>query len=613
MKFRLIALFLNFLFVLSLNGQDNEDQLAAQFFADKQYEKAADLYEKLSQKNTNVVLYYENYLECLYQLKKFDDAEKTIKKRVKKFEDNWGYKVDFAVCFDRQQKPNKSKDVLSKYIQNLKSDHITLLADALVQRGYYEEAILTYEKGRSLILNPIAFAPELAAIYIKTNNKEKAFNEYLNLILDSDLNTEQVQSLVQQNVTDNNDIDILKIEIIKRLQKNPDAFGLSELLKWAFVQQKDWEGAFIQTRALDKRLKEDGYRLLDLAELCLSNDAFTTAAKCYEYVKSLGTDRTYYRTAEAGLLNTRYQQLAYGMELPEAEKKALENDFLQFLNSNGLNEQTVSVARQLAQFYLIQNHNPQSAIEWLTKVNNTPGITNSYKALVKLDLGDCYLADDDLYEPQLLYSQVEKDFKEESIGQEAKFRNARLAYFRGEFDWAQTQLDVLKGATTQLISNNAIRLSLVILENLGLDSNYDAMELYSRADLFIYQNKLSEALITLDSIPMKYPSHSLVDEILFSKARIAERSKNWELALEHYNKIIKDYSYDILADNSLYNAGMIYENKLNQPEKAKEMYEKIILSYTGSLFVVDARKKFRKLRGDNIQKTDSNNDYFFEP
>jgi len=57
---------------------------------------------------------------------------------------------------------------------------------------------------------------------------------------------------------------------------------------------------------------------------------------------------------------------------------------------------------------------------------------------------------------------------------------------------------------------------------------------------------------------------------------------------------------DILADNATFQLADLYENILGDTTKAQELYEKVLLEYPGSLFVVEARKRFRRLRGDDI-------------
>jgi TolA-binding protein len=200
-----------------------------------------------------------------------------------------------------------------------------------------------------------------------------------------------------------------------------------------------------------------------------------------------------------------------------------------------------------------------------------------------------------------LYSQVDKDFKEETIGQEARFKNARLAYFNGDFQWSQAQFDILKASTSKLISNDALDLSVFIMDNLNLDTSSAAISLYSGAEMLVFQNRFDEAFLKLDTLRLAFPEHSLQDDILYLEAQIFEKKRNWEKAASLYTTIAEKYPEDIRADNALYALAQIYEFRLVNLDKAKELYEKIFMDYSGSLFAVDARKRFRVLRGDKVQ------------
>lgn len=191
---------------------------------------------------------------------------------------------------------------------------------------------------------------------------------------------------------------------------------------------------------------------------------------------------------------------------------------------------------------------------------------------------------------------METDFKNDPLGQEARFKFAKLCYFRGDFEWALTQLEVLKGATTQLISNNAIELSLQIIENTGLDTSDEALRKYARAEFLLFQNKISESIAVLDSLQQQYTYNELSDDILFLKARIAEKTGNIDTAIVFYNDLIQKYSFDILADDALISLARLYDFRLNDKQKAMEIYEKLLLDYSGSLHSFEARNRYRYLK-----------------
>jgi TolA-binding protein len=206
----------------------------------------------------------------------------------------------------------------------------------------------------------------------------------------------------------------------------------------------------------------------------------------------------------------------------------------------------------------------------------------------------------EIWEATLLYSQVDKVFADDVLGHEARFRNAKLSYYNGDFKWAQSQFDVLKASTSKLIANDALDLSVFILDNLGLDTTDMALKLYAEADLLSFQNKFAEAYSKLDTLARLFPKHFLDDDILYAKAQINMKQKNFEVAAELFKKVVELFPEEIRADNSLFELAELHENQLNNIEKAKEYYERIFTEYSSSTFAVEARKRFRKLRGDNL-------------
>ena len=175
----------------------------------------------------------------------------------------------------------------------------------------------------------------------------------------------------------------------------------------------------------------------------------------------------------------------------------------------------------------------------------------------------------------MLYGQVDKDFKNDAIGREAKFRNARLSYYLGEFDWAKDQLKVLKAATSQLISNDALQLGLLITYNTNMDTTTDALLMYSRADLLDFQNKDSLALITLDSLLKDFPDHSLTDEVLFKKSSIYRMQGNYSMAATLLQDVVDKFPDDVLGDDAMYQLACLYEDQLNDKEKAKTLNDSL--------------------------------------
>jgi tetratricopeptide (TPR) repeat protein len=229
-----------------------------------------------------------------------------------------------------------------------------------------------------------------------------------------------------------------------------------------------------------------------------------------------------------------------------------------------------------------------------------PMLDRNVLADAKIKLGDFYLMSGEIWEASLLYSQVDKDMKDAPLGEMARYKNAKLSYYKGDFEWAQDQLDVLKGSTSELISNDAIDVSVFIMEHLNLDTGTTSMRYYAEADLLLFQNRFDEAFEKMDSLLVKFPTHGLGDDVYMAKAKIFIKKRQFDKALELLVKITSEYKDGILTDNALFKMAEIHEIELKDKTKAMELYEKILMDFSGSTFTVEARKRFRKLRGDGV-------------
>jgi tetratricopeptide (TPR) repeat protein len=602
-----------FLFVFLVHSvlfaQNNEkEKLAAQYFSEKQYDKASDLYESLLQNKPESVYYYDNLLQCYVLLKDFKSAEKLVEKRKRKYDNDASYTIDLAYLFEIQNNLTK-RDALLNEILNSKitSEEISEnLANAYLKRGFTDYAIQSYLNARKQLNNSSLFVFELSQLYFSQNKRKEAIFELVSIVNDNEFILQEVKNKFSSALKTKEEFSLVSSSTLTQLQKHPQSLSLNDLLIWSLVQQKEWEMAIIQSKAIDKRFKEDGLWLVNLAQILITNQEYAHAVNCYQLIKEFGTDKRYYYQAQQGILHCGMLQIKSGQTSSLVQLRSLENEYLNFIKMNGVNWHTATQIKELAEIYIYYLHEEKKGITWLETAINTQGVNQRLIAECKLDLGDAYLMGGDSWEADLLYKQVEKDFNNEALGQEAKFRYGRLCYFRGEFDWAQTQLDVLKEATTQLISNNAMRLWLLIQDNIGMDTTYEALAIYAQADLLIFQNKMDQAMDLLESLSKDYPANSLEDDIYFSKALILENKGQFKDAEFFYSKIIKDFSFDILADNALINIAKMYEFKMNDTAKAKQMYEFLILNYTGSLFINEARQRYRFLRGDLINNTIEN-------
>jgi len=381
------------------------------------------------------------------------------------------------------------------------------------------------------------------------------------------------------------------------IQKDPQQPLYPELLTWQYMQQKDFDQALNQALALSRRLNDDGSNVFELCATLEANDAYDAAIRGYEYLISKGKDSPYYISSKIELINTKNQKVTSG-KYTNDDLLSLEKDYRDLLDEFGKNNNTVFAMQKLANLEAFKLHKLEDAQKILEEAIAIPGVSRSLLASCKLDLGDISLLSGKPWNATLLYSQVEIDNQASTVGQDAKYRNAKLAYYTGDFTWAKGQLDVLKAATSELIANDALNLSLLISENLFADSTGAALKMYARADLLIYAEQPEKAMLILDSINTKYPSNSLADGILMAKSRLLIQQKDYPATVILLKKIAQEYSSGLWADDAVFMLGDIYENQLGDKEQAKIYYQKIITDYAGSLWINEARKRFRLLRGD---------------
>lgn len=605
MKYKIVLYTLFILLPVIANAQiSGDEQLALQFYQNKEYDKAAVLYEKLYNKK-NGEFYYLNYLNCLIELKEFKKAEDLAKKQIKRLPDNPIYAIDLGYIFQLAGDNNKAVQQFEKILKNLPLDYQQIIntANAFSTKQETDYAVKTYMKGRKLLNNNALFNFELADIYAMKKDIPAMFNEYLEMALANETYLQNVQNALSNalaNDVANKKNEYLKALLIKRIQENPDKSVFTELLIWHYIQQKEFDSAFIQSKALDKKLKEDGTRMMNLASISASNNQYDVAIKTYQYVISKGKENHYYISAKMDMVEVMNTKITESSNYTPNDLTDLEKTYLSSLEELGKNARTIPLIRGLAHLEAFYLYKMEDAIALLNECITLPNVSNQELGKCKLELGDILLLTGEIWETTLLYSQVEKMFKNEPMGQEAKLRNAKLSYYTGEFDWAEAQLNVLKSATSQFIANDALYLALLISDNTVMDTTTAALEIFARADLLAYQNKLDLALTALDSITQFYPNHTLVDDILFEKAQIYYKRSDFENTIKFYKEIADKYSTEILGDDAFYRLALIYDHKMKDQTKAMEYYQELLIKYPGSLYTVEARKRFRELRGDNV-------------
>lgn len=583
-----------------VQGQDIN--LANQYFSNGEYEKAASIYSQISAKEPHNDFVFKRYFDCLLNLERFEEAEKATRQQIKRSPENSAYYVMLGDMYERTDRKNEANKQYQMAVDKIQPDFgaVTRVANTFISSAKYDYALAAFERGNTLLRDPNRFAYNMADVYRRKGDTPKMIEYYLNALIAEPGRQATIQMLFERYVAPA-DFDELQKQIYARLQKddNPEYI---EILAWTFVQKKDFKSAFRQYRALDKRLNENGQRVYKLAVSAAENKDYDAAISAYEYIlNEKGRLNPFFFDSKREVMACRRKKVTESYDYSRKDLEVLINDYEQFLNEYGRGKQTSGILLEYAKLMALYVNDLKKAIALLDELIKTPGLDRNTAARVKINLADYYLMDGDVWESTLLYSQVDKAFAEEQLGQEARFKNARLAYFNGDFEWAQAQFDILKAATSRLIANDAIDMSVFIMDNLDMDTTSEAISLYAAAEMLTYQNRFAEAFLKLDTLRRTFPDHSLQDDILYLEAQIFEKKRDWEKAASRYEEIVEKFGQDIRADNALYNLAQIHEFHLGNIEKAMELYEKLFIDYSGSILAVDARKRYRILRGDKVQ------------
>lgn len=593
----------------SFAQKETDQQLAQHYFASGDFEKASMYYEKIVATDPSK-FNFNRYYECLLQLKDFKQAEKILKKQININRLDLDYKVLLGKLYEESSQEEKAKKLYEELIDDLTADpgYIINLFTAFRSQNKNELAYKVIDSGRKLLKNSYPLHFQFAEYYGAIGQTEKMLDEYIGLLDFQSSYAESIQNLLIRQYDfsqpDLKEFDYLKSSLLSRIQKNPSEQVYVNMLVWLFIQRKNFDGALLQLQALDKRLEEQGRRVFELGTICIENAAYESARKAFRYVIGIGQSSPYYLKAENALLNTRFLEVTTNRNYSKEEITATIADYKTVLQRVGKRPTSLPLIMELSHIQAFYANQADSAILNLTAVLKTPGLTDMQRAEAKLLLGDIHVLHGDIWEASLLYMQIQNDLKFEPIGQEAKYKNARIFYYDAEFDYAQEQLNILKESTSKLIANDAMQLSIMITDNYGIDSNYQAMSWFAKADLFIEQHNYEAAFVLFDSIIKAFPYHSLSDEIYFKKAQAMQQQGKWNEAIDLLTTLLKYHKDDILADDALFQLAEITELQLKDLPKATEIYKTLLFDYKGSLFAEEARKRLRLIRGDQINVTE---------
>jgi tetratricopeptide (TPR) repeat protein len=597
-------LLLILLTISSLSFSQEEDQndffLADTYYRQGEFEKATQIFKKLYDKSPFNTTYLSKLITCYQESNNFKTAEDLLKNRIQQNASEVYLYVFLGYNYERQQQEELANSNYKKAIFFLDNnpEYSNTIGNLFKFYNLLDNAILAFEK--AMQQNPNAnYNFQIAQIYGEKGDYQRMFESYLELIDKNESYLSLVQRYASQYITDDseNKTNILFKKTLLRKSVNNAKDEWNILLSWLFAQQKEYGKALIQEKALYNRNAFDLAEIFSLGKLAFYNKDYETAKLCFDFIseKTSSID-------EKINTNLYLAKIAVATKNPATEK-LFESLFTKF----GVTEFTLKLQVEYADFLTFSKNNPEKARAVLEKAL-TFSRSKFDEARIKLKLGDVLVFSGNFNKALIYFSQIQTQLADDELAQEARYKVAQTSYFKGDFTWAKAQLKVLKGSTTQLIANDAVDLFLKITDNEPVDSIPSGLTQLARAELLAYQNKDLEALAEIQILFTSkeilvnglVPGEVIYDDVLFFQAKLYIKQKRYEDAILSLAEIVAADNQGLLTDDVYFMMAEIYNYNLNDIEKAKEYYQKIIFEQPSSIYLVEARNKFRKLRGDNL-------------
>ncbi len=581
-----------FLFVSSLSYSQNNFLIAENYFRQGEYEKASQLYETLLKKSPFNTTYLKRLVTCFQETDQYQKVETLLHKTIQSNPGQQYLHVEIGYNFERQQKVDLAKKEYQLALDaiDINPSFGGIIGRMFQQNNSLDYAIQAYSKTMELNKNA-NYEFQVAQIYGEKGEFEKMFDSYIELIDKNESYIGTVQRFASRYVSDDpidkNNI-ALKKSLLRKSISNPKNVW-NELLSWLFSKQKEYRKAFIQEKALFKRNPEYLENINTLGKIAFEDSDYNAAKECFSFLLKNTNFIDEKLNAELFLLKTKI-----GLK-----EKNIVSEFEKTLTQYGVNANTIAIQVRYAEFLTFHENEPEKAKAILENALNFSK-SKFEKARIKLKLGEVLVFTERFNKALIYFSQVQTQLKNHPLSQEARFKVAQTSYFKGDFTWAMAQLKVLKGSTTQLIANDAVDLFLLISDNEPKDSIPSGLTNFAKADLLGFQNRNAEAIGLYSSLLKKYQGQEIEDETLYNQAKLFVKEEEYENAITNLLKIINLDKEGILVDDSYYLLAEIYRKHIKDSEKASEYYQKIIFEKASSIYLVDARKKFRELRGDSI-------------
>ncbi|MFN3951042.1 MAG: tetratricopeptide repeat protein [Thermaurantimonas sp.] len=579
-----------------LTGQNM--QLADSYFENKEYDKALAEYRELYKRSSQRIFYLKIY-QCLMELKDYKEAAAFAEAHIRRTNEPEGvYLVDVAFAKARLGDRRTEQKIINRILESIAKSpqHAYQVGQALSDKGYFEAALRTYETAEKI--NPaFNFTYQKALLYADMGQLEKMYDAYIEILERSPSMATTVKSLLSRAMApdggeENLDYIIEQLRTKSLQQKNP---VMADVLTHIFSEKKDYTAAmnFLKDWHQKSNYSAIG-EIYQLSSLAVENQEYDLAISGFQWVLDHTTNSSYIMRSTIGLQHAQTLK-AFREDVKRENIRSLIAENEKILQTNGINAYTLPLAEATARLMAFKADQKDKALDLIESLIKWKGQHPDERARLLITKGDIYLSMKEFMLSIVAYARAEESAESESLKDDAKFFRARAIYYSGDIPWALEIFEILQESTSKPISNDATAYAGKILLNSGGDTTYEAMTYYAHADMFYYVGEYLNTHKVLDYIIQTYTNHPIQDDAYLLKAMTYEAQGNYSKAVEWYEKVYTVFGYELLADRAIYQAAVLYEEKLNNPAKAIELYELIVLQLTESFMHNQARLRLRAL------------------
>jgi len=266
-------------------------------------------------------------------------------------------------------------------------------------------------------------------------------------------------------------------------------------------------------------------------------------------------------------------------------------------------EQLYSSQIKMVQYTRDHLGEPTRAARRLESMLMDLNLPNEGVALVRLTLGECYLAAGDTSRGRMVLTSLGRDPDYHTAGGHAHFHLARLDLAEGHFATARDLLAVVAMDNPAApYANEALELGLAIAEEMENPSGGPSvLALYARSIYFDLTAQPAARRSALEhfvrtgtaTLDLEEDQH-LLERGRLELAQLLAEAGEYPAAIRELQEIFKRHPRGRFPGESLALQGELYV-AIGQNDKASEVWQQLLVQYPDYLFIDDVRDQLRSL------------------